>query len=240
MANDALEFATDNTDFTDKMNRKSVFVGTGAQINSIVTPYPGQYALCTLTGSGFTADTIYERDSTNTIWILKKLLGSVAGETSEYSNETAVPNLQTTMANSRRYLIFTLPTTEKYYIITGIEWKNGSVAAGNTMAGVDLLNADPPTLNGVSLVAITSQVANTGNDAIQRNSRIVSNLIRGGIILGAWISIADSAQNYWYSSGTQYAKTVTYSSSPPNHNNDAFITSNVFYIKVYYRGYSPN
>src|SRR6185312_4772045 len=50
-----------------RLNQKSVFVGTGAQIKSATT-YAGMLAYCTSTGSGFTADFLYERNTANSAW----------------------------------------------------------------------------------------------------------------------------------------------------------------------------
>lgn len=51
-----------------RLQQKTTFVGTGAEINAIVTTYAGQLAYCTLSGSGFTIDVFYKRDAANTSW----------------------------------------------------------------------------------------------------------------------------------------------------------------------------
>ena len=64
------------------------------------------------------------------------------------------------------YAFFTLPSTEKFYIITGIEWKNGGTVAGNVVCGVDLVDANPPTLAGTVNVAVGTQIAQSGTSAV--------------------------------------------------------------------------
>lgn len=51
----------------DRLNRKMLFIGTGAEINAL-TPTPGMLAFCTSTGSGFVADTTYRRNAANSAW----------------------------------------------------------------------------------------------------------------------------------------------------------------------------
>lgn len=50
-----------------RMNEKTVIQATGAVINGLTT-YAGMMAFCTSTGSGFIADTLYIRNSTNASW----------------------------------------------------------------------------------------------------------------------------------------------------------------------------
>src|SRR6185312_1691440 len=52
-----------------RLNQKTVFVGTGAQINGATT-YAGMHAYCTSSGSGFTADQYYVRNAANSSWVL--------------------------------------------------------------------------------------------------------------------------------------------------------------------------
>ncbi len=52
----------------ERMNQKTVFSGTGAQIAAIGTTYAGMLAFCTSTGSGFTAGVMYQRIEDNSAW----------------------------------------------------------------------------------------------------------------------------------------------------------------------------
>lgn len=71
-----------------RWNQKSLFVGTGAQINGLGTTYSGQMAFCTSTGSGFTADTFYRRNNANTAW---KVLWAITGEIKAWGGLQASP-----------------------------------------------------------------------------------------------------------------------------------------------------
>jgi len=52
-----------------RMNRKTLIADTGTNLNGLATTFGGQLAFCTTTGSGFTAEQLYQRNSSNTAWI---------------------------------------------------------------------------------------------------------------------------------------------------------------------------
>ena len=239
MPNDGLQFAINEIALAEKLNRKLMFVGRGSQISNMITTYGGQRAFCTETGSGFTINSIYERDSTNTTWNLKKSIASV-GVSAELNSTPITDTSTATSAGTRRFVAYTFPTTYKYNIITGIEWKNGNAPmSGDIIAGVDLIDAETPTLNASVLVALSSVVAQSGPDAVQRNSRIVSDIIRGGTICGLWFSTSVASNQRFVAGTSGFAKTIAYTTSPLSQDVSAFTTGgNPFYIKVYYVGYN--
>jgi hypothetical protein len=51
-----------------RMNKKTLFVDTGANISALATTYGGMMAYCTSTGSGFVADQLYQRNAANSAW----------------------------------------------------------------------------------------------------------------------------------------------------------------------------
>lgn len=51
-----------------RMNEKTVFQGTGAAISGLAITYSGMLAFCTSSGSGFTKDLLYVRNTANTSW----------------------------------------------------------------------------------------------------------------------------------------------------------------------------
>lgn len=61
-------WATADTITAARMNEKTIFQGTGAAISGLATTYPGQIVFCTSTGSGFTLNGLYVRNSANTLW----------------------------------------------------------------------------------------------------------------------------------------------------------------------------
>lgn len=53
-----------------RANEKTLFQGTSTEISAIVTTYAGMLAFCTTSGSSFNADTLYQRNSANTGWVV--------------------------------------------------------------------------------------------------------------------------------------------------------------------------
>lgn len=237
MADDSLQFATDDTDFTAKMNRKSVLIANGTQLTNLTNTYPGQYAFCTVTGGAFTANLHYKRNSANTSWI-----EGYNSETDELSTTPVTDDAEPTSSiiGNRYYAYFTLPTTNKYYIITGIEWKNGTVVNGNMICGVEISDAIPTT-NNITLSAVGQQTVQTGTSAVQRCSNISSDVIKGGKIIAAFIHLNSATGRIRWLEGqsaNNYARTSTYTASPPSLNSDSWVASTIrAYIKIYYRGY---
>ncbi len=224
---------TADTITKDRMNEKTIFQGTGSAISTLASTYSGMLAFCTSSGSGFTAEKLYQRNVANSAWLEK---GSEAAE----ANTTPVTDDSEGLSpDIRNYAFFTLPSTEKWYIITGIEWKNGTAVAGNVVCGVDIIDANPPTLNGKPLVALGQEIAASGTNSVQRNSRISSNPIRGGTILGAWVNFNNTSQKMrFFTGGSQNQNfTETYTATPGNQNTTAWnATTTRQYIKVYYTG----
>src|SRR3990167_1156808 len=241
MGTAGLEF--DATDMPEKarLNQKTTFVGTGTQINALSTTYAGQLAFCTLTGSGFTIETLYVRNAANNAWNEVNFITDNITETSE-SNTTPITDGAdfTVTAGHRYYAFFTLPTTEPLYIVTGIEWKNGVTVSGNIQAGVDVVNADPPTLTHTPLAVCGQEVTQSGTSVIQRVSIAASNMIRGGSILGAWVSCSSGTATLREQTGLgsqNQQKATAYSASPSAADNTSWTTATARkYLKVYYRG----
>ncbi|MBK7999065.1 MAG: hypothetical protein IPK15_10230 [Verrucomicrobia bacterium] len=170
--------------------------------------------------------------------------GDALQETAEF-NSTPVTDTTSTAVGATTLRLFdfiTLPTSEKLYEITGIEWKNGATVAGNTICGAVIVNATPPTQSAVPTVAFGQLTANAGANAIQRVSRIVSQPIRGGTMIGIFVQ-ADAATHTYRTATVASAnnrKTVTFPASGdvPNQESVAWTAHTTkAYVKVYYRGY---
>ena len=239
MADDGLIFTQDDSDFTAKMNRKSLVVGRGSQLANLTTTYEGQTAYCTVTENGFTIDKLSLRNTVNNTWFNKKNLTESAEQNSTpVSDNTEGGSIQ----NLKAYAHFTLPTTEKFYIITGIEWKNGTVVGGNVMCGVEQIDADPPVANGVQLLAFGREVAQTPINSIQRNNDIVSKLILGGTIIGAWILFDSGLAKIRFQdplANDNRQKALTYTIDLPTSDSLAWGPSTAHrYMKIYFKGYS--
>ena len=223
-----------------RLNQKTTFVGTGAQISGLSTTYPGQVAFCTSTGSGFTADLIYIRNSANDAWT-----ASFYDTLSEASEQNTTPVTDgadfTVTAGHRYYAFFTIPSTYKHYIITGIEWKNGATVSGNVICGIDVVDADPPTLASTPLSVLSIQVAQSGTSAVQRNSNVTNTIFRAGTILGAWVSCSSATATLREQTGLgsqNQSKATAYSATPGTSDSTAWTATTARkYLKIYYKGY---
>lgn len=186
MGSAGLEFDATDSPEKARLNQKTNFVGTGAQISTLTT-YAGMTAFCTSTGSGFTADFVYIRNSANSAWITQ--FYDTIQETSEDNSTPITDNADFTVtAGTRYYAFLTIPSTYKFYEITGIEWKNGATVAGNVICGIDLVNANPPTIASTPLACLGVQIAQSGTSVVQRNSLITNGTFRAGSIIGVWVS----------------------------------------------------
>ena len=162
------------------------------------------------------------------------------------ANSTPVTDTASTVVGAATLRLFdfvTLPTTERLYVITGIEWKNGATVAGNTICGAVLVDASPPTQAAVPTVAFGQLTANAGASSIQRVSRIVSQPIRGGTTIGVFIQASSTTHTYRTATVTSANNRKTVAAFPPG--GDVASQENVgwtasatkAYVKVYYRGY---
>ena len=238
MGSGGTEFDPKDAYSAARLNQKTVFVGTGAQISGLATTYAGQMAFCTSTGSGFTIDTLYERNAANSAWTAVFAIADPI----EANSTPVTDNADfTATAGTRYYAFFTLPTTEKFYLITGIEWKNGASVAGNITAGLDNVNANPPTLAAVPLIASGQEVAQAGVSSVQRVSIIASSLIKGGTIVGIWLTCSSASATIREITGQgsqNQQKATAYSADLPTQDNTAWTTATARkYLKLYYRGY---
>ena len=165
----------------------------------------------------------------------------VAMVAAEASSSPAATNAEYAMGtNIKYYHFFTLPTDYPFYIITQIQWQNGTVVNGNVMSGVDWINANPPSSNPVVNVALGVETAQAGADqSYQTSPRIISHKIPGGAILGAWIMSSSASGKFRYStqgSQNQY-KTYTYTTTMPLGDSIAFAATTArYWVKPYYKG----
>jgi hypothetical protein len=106
-----------------------------------------------LAAKAATSHTHAESDTTNltTDLAAKATAGSALTESAEASSTPVAGATLTALGSGVRvFAFFTLPTTEKWYVITGIEWKNGGTVNGNVWCGVERVDANPPVLPGPS------------------------------------------------------------------------------------------
>ena len=233
--------ATDMPEAT-RLNQKTRFVGTGSQINALTTTYPGQEAFCTSTGSGFTVDTLYIRNSANTTWNQHQQFATNLALTSEANTTPVTDNADFTVtAGHRYYAYFTLPSTEKFYQITGIEWKNGATVAGSVISGIDYVYADPPTNAEVILGAIGQVTSASGASSVQRVSTVLGHFFPASTVLGVWVSCSSSSHTLREQTGLSsqnQSKATSYTTNPGLSESTAWTATTARkYLKVYYKGY---
>src|SRR3990167_6140130 len=58
-----------------RMNQKTLYVGTGTQLEALSTTYAGMYAYVTTAGGTKIADTLYQRNAANTSWVAWSVVG---------------------------------------------------------------------------------------------------------------------------------------------------------------------
>jgi hypothetical protein len=183
--------------------------------------------------STHSANSVVEYNATTGVFVARAVPGNETSNTPVAgANSTAIG------ADKQKYTFFTFPSTAPFFIVTGIEWLNGAAVDGNTSAGVVQVNANPPTLAPVNLLAFAPEVAQTGTGVVQRNSRVSSQLIRGGTIVGAFIWTASATGEYGtttVASGNN-EKGLTYAADPQNvYTTSWTATTEEPYVKVYYR-----
>lgn len=231
---DGLEFSTGDLFDPAKLNKKTRFVGSGTQAtNLITTPQTGQMVFCTSSDSTFTKDKISVYDGS---WITPKYTESSQQSLGTAGNENA-------SIASKVYNFVTLPTTEKFYIITGFQVKRDSTA-GNVICGADIVDAIPPVSANTTQVA-TSNVRNltSAGGTLEDFTVVASKAIPGGTNLGIWIMFdTNNSVRITISSRTVYKK-VGYSATLDVNDNTAWTVSGsgtvgALTAVVYFRGYS--
>ncbi len=162
-------------------------------------------------------------------------------EASLTNNSAAAVDLTVAATADRLYTYFTLPTTEKLYKITGIEWKNGTSVAGNTQCGAHLVDASPPVGTNIVLCAVGQAAANTGSGSVQRVSIINAPLMRGGTIIGVYLQCDDVTHQYrsvTLGASIKNRKGVTLTFAPTTQDVTSWTsTTKGIYVKLYFTAY---
>jgi len=235
MVDDGLEFIiSEHSDQAKKLNRKTLFVGNGTQITNLPVTTEGQLAFCIVSSGSFLINRLYSRLAGNASW------SSTLTESAEQSISSGTDNVnQTNLAGLRFQTYMTFPTTEKFYVITGIEWKNGTTLGSTVTCGVSLIDADPPVNTHTPILAFGALVTQTGTNAIQRNSNITSMAIRGGTLVSVWTEPQTDADFRAIPDGaSQNHRQDAIGSAPTAASNNAWTASTVrLYHKLYFRGY---
>ena len=146
------------------------------------------------------------------------------------ANDTAINT------TNRFYTMFTMPTAANFYLVTGFEVLNGTVINGSFVCGLEEINANPPTDDGSVLRAWCKGQTQTGASAVQRVSIVGSQLIKGGTLVGAFISSNSATGRYGTTTqaGANRLKALVYNTDVQNGNTTAWASGTEEpYIKVY-------
>lgn len=147
-----------------RMNQKGNLIDVGASIAAAAT-YAGQLAYCISTGSGFTIDTLYERDTANANWNIlwqKGLINRLTTDTLSI-NGTVSTGLSVPLAANTNYAfklhLYCAGTGDGFATGAGFQLQIHALAAGASLINV---NGFMIIANAVSKVRITAVTTNFG------------------------------------------------------------------------------
>jgi len=237
MGSGGTEWETADTFDTARLNKKTRFVGTGEQATTFITsPQIGQTVYSTESDSTFIKDKLAFYDSSSA-WVCPHIT-----ETSEQTLGDTSGTGGGLTSGRKNYRIVTLPTTEKFYIITDISFREGNTS-GNVLLGADLLESTTPSVSSAPLVAVARIYNSSGTtDLVVKVPNVASKIIRGGSILGIFVVQATGGQALGVVGDTNlYYRTESIDTTPQ------FIDSNAISndagairpaLKIHFRGYS--
>lgn len=162
-------------------------------------------------------------------------------EQAEQSNTPVSDNGDTTIGTSTTYFTFyQMPSTYKWYVCTGIEWKNGATVNGSITGMVYATDGNPPSQAAINLLATTGTIVQSGTSTTQRSSVVGATcIIRGGTNLAIGFSTGSATATLRTLSG-QASQNRTKASAllAPTTNSTAWSTGTLdVYGKIYYRGF---
>lgn len=216
-------------------------ISLGSNLNSNTPAYG-------ISGTAFNGSATISNWKVDTTLIASKLFtaatyapnGSALTVETEQSSTPVSDNAEASIFTTQFYVHLTLPTTYKFYTITGIEWKNGTVVAGNVECGINYVDANPPVNATTVSACIGMPISQSGTSSVQRNSAISPNLILGGTTISAWINSSNVSGLFRYQSGLSSinrTKIISYVTAPPYTENTSWAAgTNSVYIKIYYKG----
>ena len=135
---------------------------------------------------------------------------------------------------------FTLPTDSKFYVITNITWKNGSVVSGQVLTGIEQTNADGS--DRCPLVAVGRLTDQSGTDTTQSCGMVGANIWRGGDKGIVWGHLSDNTGTIRRQTGLsseRATRATAYTATPPTNQVTNCTNSTAHpYLIISYYGYS--
>lgn len=117
--------------------------------------------------------------------------GVLPATTAEFTNSPVADDTDFgIVANTLRVYgqAFVLPATSKFYLITGLGWKNGATITDTLFCGLEKIgiNTVPPTETALELVGYSTNIAQVGASAEQKNTAITQTrpLGKGDVVIG--------------------------------------------------------
>jgi len=231
-----------------RMNEKETLSDTNTNITS-ATKYSGMKVYPTDAGA-LNADTFYVRNNANDNYktFLYTNQNNYLTESAEQTlvTHTYTTSLSATQFNTRQYDFFTLGTTYKFVIFTGLEFKTDASNAITFLMGVDLVNADLPTLAASLNICVGKESPVLVGGITYRFNIVKCDLISLATnpVFGVWVNGNGGSQTalYFVSNVTasNVLKAETFTVATPQQNNTAWSGSSVHRgaFRVFYKGYS--
>lgn len=220
-----------------RLNQKTSFIGKGTQHALITSPQAGQQCFINHSSGGYSSGRYVTRNGANNTWYMPRLVEGAE----EQSGSTAAGSSPST-AGTRYYhaVPITLPSSAKYYLITGLECRTPTTGASSFIMGVDLVESTSHSLNSTPLVALAAEKTSPSNGTNYKITQISSKVLMGGMVIKPWIEQAGTqiSSVNTASPANKGQKTKSYSNSPTMVNNDAFVSGSATALIVYYRGYT--
>lgn len=209
---------------------------TTATTRTLTAPDASDTIVCKATTDTFTNKTV---DGTATGNAFTNMLT----ESAELASTPVTDTADFTMATTETYTAhYTMPSTHKFYLITGIEWKNGATVAGNIRNAVYKIDADPPSSASTTQVCAGGTTNQSGTNAVQRNSIVTSRPVRAGDVVSIMVTSSSASSTMRQSTGASsqnQQRTVALAINNTSGDNTSWTAQTVrTYLKIYYRGYS--
>ncbi len=133
----------------------------------------------------------------------------------------------------------TLPTTEEMYMLTAIEWKNGTTINGSAIGIAYMADAVPPIKDHILVIAQTPLTAQSGSGVVQKVSFDSCVIVKGGSIIHVGVYSNSATGTYRKRTGgtASYKKSLGTVTGIAHTDLTTWINTGLdMYIKLYYKG----